>query len=118
MSILSTRSNNLFSIGNCPECLMFCEQKKRLYEQDPTAMDRDLKQLEDRGVVRVNSNKKELTLTLIMKKGEQKIREVEIEGVDHLQCLFFISHMEGLAKNGCSCELSCCVLNRLSAILS
>lgn len=115
MSILSVRSNNLFSIGNCPECSAFCEKRRRRYDQDPTLLDKEFKQIEERGIVKVNKS----TLTLILKDGDKKIKEVEIEGVDRLQCLFFISHLLE-DKYGCNndeCELSCCVVDRLNMVL-
>lgn len=118
MSILSAKSNNLFSIGNCPECLTFCEQKRRLYEQDPTAMDRDLTPFKEKGVVKVNPNKQ---LTLVIKEDGQEICEVDIEIVDPLQCLFFITKIDEVKNEKClyePCDLSACVLHRLKNVLS
>ena len=125
MCLVSRKTNIAYSIGNCPEYPVFCALKKRRYEEDPTAMDTDLKLFEERGFIKVNkvnpnSNKKELTLTITLKEGNQKIKEEKIECVDQIQGLFLISHLGEMTKNGCCqpcCELPLCIINKLTAVL-
>lgn len=120
MCIVSRRTNIAYCIGNCPTYHDFCALKRRQYEEDPTAMDMELRRFEERGVIKLNPNEKKLTLTLILKEGEQKIKEVEIECVDPIQTLFLLSNLGEMTKHGCRqpcCELSCCVVNELTAVL-
>lgn len=120
--ILSKKSNICYSIGVCPEFLLFIKGKRRVYEENSSPqLENELKSLEERGVIKdVNCKQNQFTLTLLLKKNGQTAKEVEIEGVDSLQCLFFISQLENMSERGCRqpcCELPCCVLKRLDMVL-
>lgn len=111
--------NRAFSLGICPEFKKFLGVKRNLYDENPLMLEKDLKSLEERGIIKVVDCKKS-TLTLIFKKEGQTIKEVEIEGVDHLQCMFFISNIDMMTENGCRqpcCDLSCCIVKQLTAKL-
>ncbi|KKR45757.1 MAG: hypothetical protein UT90_C0002G0041 [Parcubacteria group bacterium GW2011_GWA1_40_21] len=114
-------SHNDYCIGVCPELKEFLIRNRGVYE-NPLRLEEDLKSLEQKGVIRViDCKKNQYALTLILKKDGRTIKEVEIEGVDHLHCLFFVSQMEGMTENGCRqpcCELACCVVKKLTAKLS
>lgn len=120
--ILSTKSNFCYSIGICPEFINFAKGKRKLYgENYPIRLESDLKTLEEKGLVKnADCKKNQFTLTLVLKKRGQVIKEVEIEAVDQLQCLFFISQLEEMSDRGCKqpcCELPCCILKRLDMVL-
>lgn len=119
MSIVNGK--RAFSVGICPEFIKYLGVKRNLYDENPSMLERDLKSLEERGIIKViDCKKNQCTLTLILKKDGQVIKEVEIEGVDHLQCMFLISNIDMMTENGCRqpcCELTCCVLKKLTAKL-
>ena len=120
MCIVSKRTNNAYGIGICPDYLIFHTLKRNMYEEDPTAIDDELKQFENKGIIKISSSsKKELILTLILREGDKKIKEVQIECVDRLQTMFFLSHIEEIIKKGCFhfCELPCCILKELTSVL-
>lgn len=114
-------SKNDYGIGICPELKEFLTRNRSVYE-NPLKLEEDFKSFEEKGIVRfIDCKKNQYTLTLILRKDGQAIKEVEIEGVDHLHCLFFISQMEEMTDKGCRqpcCELSCCILKKLTVVLS
>lgn len=119
MCLVSKRTNNAYTIGICPEYLSFCASKRRKYEDDPTAMDVDLKKFQDRGIVEKVKEDNNLTLILILKEGNGIIKKVKIECVDKIQTIFFLLHMEDIMEKNCfhPCNLPCCILKELRSAL-
>jgi len=121
MFIVSKPKSEAYSIGVCPEFLNFVSFNHNLRE-NKTPVEMAFKRFEEKGLVReVDLSKKEPTLTLILKEDGKVVKEVELE-VDHLQCIFLLSHLEeGMTEKGCRqpcCELPCCIVKKLTAKLS
>jgi len=116
---LVSKSNVAYSIGICPQFLDFVSKKRNLYQDHPSMLEGSFRSFQERGVIK-NVNYEKFTLTLILKKDGKTTKEVEVEGVDRLQCLFLLENLEGMTVNGCQqpcCELPCCILKKLTAIL-
>ena len=86
---LVSKSNVAYSIGICPQFLDFVSKKRNLYQDHPSMLEGSFRSFQERGVIK-NVNYEKFTLTLILKKDGGTTKEVEIEGVDRLQCLFLL----------------------------
>jgi len=117
---LVSKSNIAYSIGICPQFLDFVRNKRSLYHDHPSMLEGSFKSFQERGVIK-NVNYEKFTLTLILKKDGGTTKEVEIEGVDRLQCLFLLENLEEVTANRCQqpCrELPCCIVKKLTTKLS
>ena len=114
MCIISSRVNTAYSLGICPDYLEF--QKNKELDLDG---EKYLKPFQEKGIIK-NVNYKKFTLTLVLEKNGKKTREVKIEGVDKLQCLFLLIKLEigmGTCQQDCACQqhcdLQCCIVRKL-----